>query len=57
MKNNSNDWFLHRFDQQERGFTEAKPSRSQSSRTGAGDQDGPRLNLGNKFHALYDEDS
>lgn len=46
----------YRFDQQERGFIEQKPSRSQSSRSAGGDE-GPRLHLGNKFYALSNEDN
>jgi len=51
-----NAFKLKKFDQQERGFIEQKPSRSQSSRNTGGD-DGPRLHLGNKFHALSNEDN
>lgn len=50
-----NAFKLKKFDQQERGFIEQKPSRSQSSRNAGGDE-GPRLHLGNKFHALSNDD-
>jgi len=51
-----NAFKLKKFDQQERGFIEQKPSRSQSSRNAGGDE-GPRLHLGNKFHALSNDDN
>jgi len=51
-----NAFKLKKFDQQERGFIEQKPSRSQSSRNAGGDE-GPRLHLGNKFSSLSNEDN
>ena len=46
-----------RFEQTERGFTEAKPSRSHSNRavTQPG-EDGPRFALGNKFATLSNDE-
>lgn len=48
---------LKKFEQTERGFTEAKPSRSHSNRavTQPGD-DGPRFALGNKFATLSNDE-
>lgn len=47
---------VKRFEQQQHGFIQQKPSRSQSSRNISEDR-GHRLSLGNKFNALsrYDE--
>ena len=42
---------VKKFEQQERGFIEQKPGRSQSNRN-VSEQKGTRLNLGNKFNAL-----
>lgn len=51
-----NNYKLKKFEQTERGFTEAKPSRSHSSRNALATDEGPRLNLGNKFTALSNDD-
>lgn len=51
-----NNYKLKKFEQTERGFTEAKPSRSHSSRNALAADEGPRLNLGNKFTALSNDD-
>lgn len=46
-----------RFEQTERGFTEAKPSRSHSNRNAVvPGHEGPHLHLGNKFNALSNDD-
>lgn len=48
---------LKKFEQTERGFTEAKPSRSHSNRVAAQPgEDGPRFALGNKFSTLSNDD-
>lgn len=52
-----NNLKLKKFEQTERGFTEAKPSRSHCNRNAVvPGHEGPHLHLGNKFNALSNDD-
>lgn len=52
-----NNYKLKKFEQTERGFTEAKPSRSHSNRNAVvPGHEGPHLHLGNKFNALSNDE-